>query len=181
LALADVKNIANGLYCSPTLPVCFIGERRTPSGTRRLIVIQLQAKQLANVSATNNTYTAQIATTRLLYATSFRLGDETSPPDRMGHWELELLLPESRLTRSVTTDQWQEHRGGNITLLAGQADEKDTSHILIPYRRDGKDGVIDAWLRDEGILLKPREGRLADTPSGLRAWQLDAVSDAKTP
>jgi hypothetical protein len=69
--------------------------------------------------------------------------------------------------------------GSRLTLLTGQPDPADRSHFTIPYRVNGKSTVIDGWVTDRGLLLKPRGGQLATGAAG-RAWQLDASTAPST-
>jgi hypothetical protein len=90
------------------------------------------------------------------------------------------LISEASLTRqsrgararypppTVTLDY-----GSRLRLVAGQPDPADAAHFTIPYQLDGKDGVIDGWLRDEGVVLRPRAGKAA-VENGEPAWDLAA-------
>ena len=48
----------------------------------------------------------------------------------------------------------------SISIGAGETDANDESHFTIPYTLNGKDGIIDGWLinNGEGIRLVLRSG-----------------------
>ena len=57
-----------------------------------------------------------------------------------------------------------------LRFFAGQIDPGDESHFTIRYQADGRDGVIDGWLKDDGLRLRPREAQWS-FESG-QAWRL---------
>jgi hypothetical protein len=61
--------------------------------------------------------------------------------------------------------------GHRLRFLAGQPDPNDPSHFTIPYQLDGRDGVIDGWVKDGGIDLRPREGQWGYGEEG-EVWKL---------
>lgn len=66
-----------------------------------------------------------------------------------------------------------------MTIFAGQTDTADASHFTIPYMIDGKPGMIDGWLRDDGLVLKARAGQFW-AHGETRHWDLAPTSAPST-
>jgi len=55
-------------------------------------------------------------------------------------------------------------KGESLTLLAGQVDQADPSHFVIPYITGSGRGTIDGWLqKDNSLKIGVRDGPLAAT------------------
>jgi hypothetical protein len=78
--------------------------------------------------------------------------------------------------------------GRKLRIFAGQADPADGSHFTIPYQLDGNAGTIDGRVRDDGIVLRPREGAAASAKvmqehgaGADEGWDLTAPAAARQP
>jgi hypothetical protein len=61
-----------------------------------------------------------------------------------------------------------------VTIHAGQADPADATHFTIPVRMNGKQSVLDGWLRDDNtVRLKPRGGHYVERRSDDWVWAPD--------
>jgi hypothetical protein len=105
----------------------------------------------------------------------------------MRRYELQLVLPDSdarevakiNVTRTgglnvpdpPATRPLDIAPGNRLRVLGGQPDPADASHWTIPYELDGKPGVIDGWLKDDAIVLRPRDGRMLPS-AGTPQWEL---------
>jgi hypothetical protein len=170
-----------GAAASPELPLVFLHERTSANGARRIVAVQFGA----SINDDGNGRTASIR--RHLEVSTFKTtaGDTNS--------RAAAAIQDRRLVRlSVRGEEPipRANRGGGapetsartrhcMTVLAGQPDPADASHFTIPYLIDGRAGVIDAWLRDEGIDFKPRTGQPTFI-EGEPAWELEAPAAATT-
>ena len=97
---------------------------------------------------------------------------------------LSLWLPDQRENRIVTQVKANVpidsppaiDYGNKLRVYAGQPDAADASHFTIAYEIDGRPGVIDGWLRDQGLELRPREGALVYDARYGEAWKLPATA-----
>jgi hypothetical protein len=161
------------LPCDPGLPVVYLGERRTPKGEPRLVVVQFEARPEVNFQSPDQTR----ATTRCdreLHVSIF-----APSTNLVGRLSMYLVLPEQTVRLNEAGSAYQVDPPAALTLLAGQADANDPSHFVLPYRVNGQAGIIDGWLTEEGPLLKPQAGSVT-TRGGLRAWKLPVPSAAST-
>jgi hypothetical protein len=116
----------------------FIGERRTPAGARRLLVID---------GVRNDDYVDSVTPAVVhLQSTVVEVGSIASPP---------------RLLK--TTASWigwdypvPFNPDFPVRFFAGQPDPADPSHATIAYEADGTQHVIDAWLRDDDTVTLER-------------------------
>jgi hypothetical protein len=154
----------------------FVHERTAPNGTKLLVFVVLRA-----------TYNFQNQTTIMekntLEETRYRVSKRrrlqsvaltTSPTGELTpsrQYELELILPDSEPTEVAVTRR-QRSRGdpagptmttmkpiNQLRMLGGAPDPADASHFTIQFELDGQPGVIDGWLRDDSLMLTPRQGR----------------------
>lgn len=78
---------------------------------------------------------------------------------------LSLVLPDAaglvaaRARQGGVTVPQQVDYGNVFRVFAGQPDPADPTHFTIPYEVDGHAGVIDGWLKEDRIELRPREGQ----------------------
>ena len=163
--------IENGLGCSATLPVLFLGTRRAKGGETLLLVVQFEAQVHLNAGAPKLDV-RRFNPTRRLIVSCFRPGTRDAPPKRLGTSRLNLFLPASGARVNDAGDAWVLTRPAMMALFTGQADPADPSHFTIPYQVNGFRGVIDGWLRPEGPLLRPRTGEAVNFGGGQRAWNL---------
>ena len=107
----------------------FVGELTTPSGQKRLVGVDITGWSRGG------------PVILFTYARTFTPVTLTRLPT------LTTSTPSLNLGRTE----------GILRLLAGQADASDASHFTVRYTLDGREGVIDGWLKDDGtILLEPR-------------------------
>jgi hypothetical protein len=59
-----------------------------------------------------------------------------------------------------------------VTIFAGRADSADASHFTIPFQINAESGVIDGWLRNSRIQLRPRGGDIKsdDQSTPMLIW-----------
>jgi hypothetical protein len=178
-----------GMLCDVSLPVLFMGERKTPGGRSRLVVVQCDMRQTAQTTDDPaGGKITHVSATRWIGASVFEPpapngGDSVVMAHYGASFALHLLTPPS--VAHMTRGQWQLERRGTLTLRAGQRDPDDSTHFTVPFRVDQTESVIDGWLGDEGLLIKPRIGHAAVTAEGARAWELigpprDAASTQKS-
>ena len=177
--------------------VLFLHERSTPSGQQKLVGVALTSRHHFRANASDGygvRYGArtlrnrnvdgpyQIKTRTLTAAVIMPAGKGTSA----GGMErrLNLRLPDDVLPQPAVR-AYPDYAyagstqpapappidyGNKLRLFAGQPDPADPTHFTIRYQLDGKEGVIDGWLRDNDVILKPREGAPANDGSG--DWEL---------
>ena len=169
----------------------FLHERTTPGGVRHLVAVQSDARlgwHHANRTDQDTgrhriLYRQQKA--RRLLATAWPV-DDANVLSRSTAWrrEYKLLLPDAferevaELGTGPGSDRVipQVDYSNVLRVFAGQPDPKDASHFTIAYRIDGRDGVIDGWLKDSGIELRPRDGEWKF--DGGEVLRLNAPPDA---
>ncbi|MDQ3441781.1 MAG: hypothetical protein M3478_15675 [Planctomycetota bacterium] len=156
------------LTVSPQLPVVFLHERTSPGGKRLLVVVHLLADQ--RFSGSNAHGEIRIETRRRLLATTIEPGTPDAAPVRRDSRELSLRLPPSDAT-VYASPRKTIRRGRSVRIFAGEVDPDDASHFTIRYDVGGTPGVIDGWLHDDGVLLKPRAGQPI-VWHGTAAWEL---------
>lgn len=170
----------------------FLHERTAPAGTRRLVVVRLRFG--TEFGSGNNAGSEEIVTQkkwRVLDATTYSIaGKEGTGPELKDERSLGLLLPDTenhivaRIDESRQTGSPDDpppvvklDYGRTLRFFAGQADPKDPSHFTLPYQLDGKDGVIDGWLKDDGILLRPQTGRMT-FDNAETTWELSPAAES---
>lgn len=169
---ATMKNVPGGFANSPDLPVVFLHERTSPAGKRRLVVVHLLWRQNLGAQSGGG---VTVFTERRLLATALEPASLDAPPTRDVYETLNLHLAEDDTARLSGRQEPRSVRdGANMTVFAGQADPNDASHFTIAYQLGDAGGMIDGWLHDDGIQLKPREGKPI-VWNGKLAWQLPAA------
>jgi hypothetical protein len=164
----------------------FLHERTTPGGVKHLVWVQLAPDyrfERANQTDENGriaSATFKLLRRRAVLASSRPVGDEGLTNGRTQQRLAEIVLPDTashevaRVAAGAPIDQPPPIDYGNrLRVYAGQPDPADESHFTIGYRLDGRDGVIDGWLKDDGLSLRPREGTWSFSASG-EAWELPA-------
>lgn len=164
----------------------FLHERTSPGGARHLVWVQLYVEhdysRETRVTNSNPPGTSTIfhAKKRRLLAAAAKpvRPDGLTEPKPAHQRTAELVLPDkdrremAQFDREPSFDKPPPIDYGNVLrVFAGQPDPTDASHFTIPYRVDGRDGVIDGWLKDDGLHLRPREGQWSYSDSG-DGWRL---------
>jgi hypothetical protein len=115
--------------------VAFLHERRSPSGTRRLVVVYVYVDQYSDVGK---------PPAAVGQAIDLHISAEDAIPGRLvanPH-----LQPESEGTFSPTVIPLGY--GGWACIFHGQPDETDEAHFTIGCSIDGRTEVVDGWLVD---------------------------------
>jgi hypothetical protein len=99
-----------------------------------------------------------------------------SVPDQRDDRPVADVKPDAPLDGPLPVDY-----GNRLRFYAGQPDADDASPFTIAYELDGRVGVIDGWLRDQGLQLRPREGALTYDARIGQVWKLPAVETATPP
>jgi len=109
----------------------FVGELRTPGGTRRLVGVDITGWFRGGPSPILSTHVRTF---------------EPTPP---------MQLPPQRA--GTTTNVSLGKGEGVLRVFAGRRDPSDASHFTIEFSVSGRAGVIDGWLKEDGsVLLEPR-------------------------
>lgn len=149
----------------------FLHERATPAGDRQLVVVRLASARSftdgtgrRGVQGNERTFTA--SKDRVLIAESWSLAAPGTEARLTSSCQLPLLLPDSRRQEVVRFPEPSAegeipvpYHGHALRFLAGRPDQADASRFTLSYDVDGRPGVIDGRLGDEGISLTPRTGR----------------------
>jgi hypothetical protein len=173
-----LSNGGRNAITSPTI-VLFLHERTVPDGSKRLVIVQLDARQAFQRNAGGGP--DRVITFRRLLVSSTKLVD---PAEGLVAATIEKGV-ELRLTPDETTvtrhpdGSYDVKRGAALTLFAGQPDPADPSHLTLDYEIDWKPGSIDIWVGDRDIRVKPRQG-IPRFENGREAWEL-GISPATVP
>jgi hypothetical protein len=166
--------------------VLFLHERTAPSGTRYVVAVVFDMDTDFNRSKVDGPGKGAEVTfhqykQRYVAALRRPVGAAPTPGNQSGTEDISRLtlgLPDgaTRPVASVRVGAPLEEMkpidyGNRLRLFAGQPDVADASHFTIAYELDGRPGVIDGWLRDDGIDLRPREGERVYTANGP-VWKL---------
>lgn len=177
-SLRGLKAIEAGYEMSSAYPMIFMHARTTPSGATRNVVVQWVAEQ--SCMDGGNGSRRDVETSRLLAARMHASAARSTEATLIDQIQVRVRLPEPdviRVTRtpagSVTMD-----RPPPLTLFAGEADPVDASHFTIPYAIGENTGVIDGWVTEDELVLKPRLGEVT-VARGQPNWVLGATPSAK--
>ena len=168
-------------------PLLFLHGRSTPGGTTYVVSVQLEARHAFDRNFVADGVTGKPTGVkyyqekrRTLYAVA-RVADAAGPSAVKGRQHsrtAQLALPDSerRLISEVagglSLDATPAIDYGNVVrFFAGQPDPDDASHFTIRYQADGREGIIDGWMKDDGLHLRPRDGQYS-FQSGGEAWAL---------
>jgi hypothetical protein len=174
-----LSNGGRNAITSPTI-VLFAHERTVPDGSRRLVIVQLEARQ--GFKRNPGGGPDRVITSRRLIVSATR---EVDPKQGLVATTIEkaveLRLPpdETSVTRHPADGSYDVKRGAALTLFAGQPDSADLSHVILNYEIDGKPGTIDLWVGDRELRVKPRQG-IPRFENGREAWEL-GVSPTTAP
>lgn len=159
-------------------PLLFLHERTSPGGVRHVVSVQLGPHFGFTKS---NTYDHQerhfrfehrLAKRRKLVFRAWPVGTAAAPepagprPMKWIERTYDIRLPDTAerkianwLGSPGSTERPLPVNYGNVVrFYAGQPDPNDPSHFTLPYQVDGRDGMIDGWVKDNGIELRPRDG-----------------------
>jgi hypothetical protein len=171
-------------------PLLYLGGRTTPGGERHVVTVQLATRHSFGRNPRVRGVEFMQTKQRMLTAHAYPAGPEGPAGARhkpRPSFDVQLALPDASqrnvaaAEEEVRLDQSLEIDYGNVLrFFAGQGDPADPSHFTIPYDLDGRPGVIDGWLRDDGLKLRPREGEWAFTSEGA-SWKLPAGPAASGP
>ena len=165
-----------------TDPLLFLHGRTTPGGGRYVVSVHLGVRNQfyrRTDAATGTTRFVQAKSrTMTAHAWPAGPGGPVAAAGKQQRDEIGLDLPDAaqrevaRVQGTLSIDQSPPIDYGNVVrFFAGQVDPADASHFTIPYEVDGRVGVIDGWLRDDGVKLRPREGSWSFQSNG-QAWKL---------
>ena len=168
-------------------PLLFLHARTTPGGTTYVVAVQLGVhhvfyRDVIAHGATGKTMGVRYQQDKSRTLTGVaRIADQAGPAAmkvRQHHRAASLALPDSErrviceVSGGLALDATPAIEYGNVMrFFAGQPDPADASHFTIRYQADGREGVIDGWMKDDGLHLRPREGQYSFR-SGGEAWQL---------
>jgi hypothetical protein len=171
-------------------PLLFLHERVTPAGARYVVSVHLLTRHTFGPArdASGRTVSIKLNKRRQVYAEA-RLAASAGPApagvESQQRHAVELILPDSREHELVRfgsdppVGQASPLNYGNILrFFAGQPDPDDATHFTLHYQVDGRDGVIDGWLKDDGIEMRPREGQWSFDPGGP-GWRLPTGADTR--
>ena len=157
-------------FGGPNEGLVFLHGLKSPAGVPYLVTAHIETVTnfgTRYVSEYTSGKTLRIHTQskrRQLSVSAAAAGDVTTSPKRLSR-QLTLVLPDTsdRTVARFAQQPDAAHRppvdyGNVLRLYAGQPDPADPTHFTIPYRLDGREGVIDGWLKEDRIELKPREG-----------------------
>ena len=183
-------------------PLLFLHERTAPGGVKHVVAVQLHPEMRFNESVTYNHATRifrvehRQAKQRSLVVRAWPVGTAAAPeppkppPANSVTRTYRLRLPDT--PERVIARRESATRDGNdsgpidygnvLRFYAAQPDADDPSHFTLPYRLDGRDGVIDGWVKDDGVMLRPRDGDWAfDADEVLRLNAPPATAPAIYP
>jgi hypothetical protein len=159
----------------PQWPVLFLHERAAPSGASFLVCVQFNSRMEFN-NLTENSKTGEYQTVfrqtkvRRVVVTAWPVvpaADVDLKRPRTGvlrEYTLQLpdsfLRPVARRSNGAGGDRVvpQADYGNVLRFFGGRPDPGDPSRFSIPYQLDGRQGVLQGRLKDDGVELLPVEG-----------------------
>jgi hypothetical protein len=155
--------------------IVFLHERRTPRGEKRLVVVLLETFQRFDKGSDG---TDTVRPFRRLLTRAYSPFAAGAPAMRMADVTIDLRLAPPDLTSvtRLTDGSHTAKRGPALTIYAGHADGADPTHFTIPYEIDGARGVIDGWVRNYELVMKPRG--IPKFDSSQQVWELDVSPPA---
>ncbi len=179
-ALRGLNAVPVGYELTMAYPMIFLHERTTPSGQPRLVVVQWVAEQ-RHTSSPMIGESGTVTTSRLLAVRMHAPASRGVAAKLIDHVQVRVMLPAPdlvRLTRVPGKDPVETQRPAPLTLFAGQPDPADGSHFTIAYTIGKAPGVIDGWITEDELILKPRAGETT-VIKGQQTWHLtDAAAPA---
>jgi hypothetical protein len=173
----------------------FLHERTTPAGERLLVSVSLRSDFRFNStysfggSVQPREVLFKLLKQRMVEAHWWPVGPSGPSVDARGKARLkrfQLALPDNdlrdvaRLTiDEPVPDALALDYGNVLRFFAGQADAEDPGRFTIAYELDGRPGVIEGQLRDDGLELRPRDGQRTYARDG-EAWKLPAATRPTT-
>ena len=157
-------------FGGPNEALVFLHGRKSPSGVQYLVTAHFETNTSFSTRYESDRNSGKalrvhVQSKRRQWSVSAApAGDVSKSPKRLTR-QLTLVLPDTTDRKVARFPQQPDagHRppvdyGNVLRVYAGQPDPADPTHFTIPYRLDGREGVIDGWLKDDRIELKPREG-----------------------
>jgi hypothetical protein len=188
---APVRAVSPGYANGNEYPLLFLHERVTPAGTHYVVTVYLLTQNTFSrgpAGPSGKQASMYLKKTRQLYAEARLATSRGAPPPGVegAHRKaVPLILPDAgarelvRFSGDPSIDQSPRLDYGNILrFFGGQADPDDAAHFTLHYQVDGRDGVIDGWMKDDGVEMRPREGHWTLEPNGL-GWHLPAGPDTR--
>jgi hypothetical protein len=159
-------------------PLLMLHERAAPGGVRHVVAVQFQPAVMFNDTTIYDHAPQKFRIThrqskqRTLVVTAWPVGTAAAPepageaPMRFVERTYRLALPDTRereiayryVDARMSGEPGPVDYGNVLRFYAGQPDSGDASHFTLPYRLDGREGVIDGWVRDNGVELRARDG-----------------------
>jgi hypothetical protein len=153
-----------------------VHERRTPGGKPKLVFVSLLGIESGYpISNSNDKRVEDVLT---LYVYAFEPIDPASHDGKTTgigrQWKshtLKLTLPQrANAIVQMNTRPTKVVPGPYLRMMTGAADAEDPTHFTIPYRFGDATGIVDGWLREDAIELRPQEGEIQPQSS----WTLPA-------
>ena len=157
-------------FGGPSEGLVFLHGRQSPAGVPYLVTAHFETVTSFGTQYESDTRSGKTlrihsqSKRRQLSVSAAPADDVTTSPKRLSR-QLTLVLPDTSERKVARFAQQPDagHRppvdyGNVLRVYAGQPDPADPTHFTLPYRLDGREGVIDGWLKDDRIELKPREG-----------------------
>ena len=154
-------------------PVVYLGGRKSGAGPA-IVAAKIDAEQQFRLVSPGVAHSCRTTTSRYLTVSAFEAAAKGQRPKLLYEITVNLKLTE---TEAVLNGDgtWRSTPGSYLTLLAGQSDPNDPSHFVLPYRVDEVDGVIDGWLGEHGLVLKPRSGHPSVWADVYTTWDLSVA------
>ena len=201
-----------GLFAGPSPddasdpPLLFLHQRTTPAGERLLVDVRLYpgfgigSRRTTDASGQSAIY--HVSKHRRLVATAWTLPAAPDPPQRNAQTTVLLVLPDmagrefGRAPLSPEDADGAERPatkpapidyGNRLRVFAGQADPNVPSRFTIGYAVDGRAGTFEGTVRNDGIVLRPREGarlgaqQVIDANGGTLSVPYDLAWDLAAP
>lgn len=153
-----------------------VHERQTPAGRPKLVFVSILGDEAGYQIGTSSDKRVNEVVT--LFANAFEPIDPSSPSLKTTgvgrQWKSQSLKlhrpPQTNSIVHMNTHPTKVDPGAYLRIMTGSADIKDPTHFTIPYRFGDSEGVVDGWLREDAIELRPRDGQIQPQSS----WMLPA-------
>jgi hypothetical protein len=160
-----------GTFGQPWERVIFFGERRTPGGEPRLVVIHLWPQSSLNPGVENQRSVVHSQPSRFLTARMIKPSIQGEQPNLVRSTFLRIQTPPTRGIQE-SSGEWRLGPASLVRLFAGQADSADASKVILPYQLNGESGEIEVYLLDDGPVFKPKTGDLSFEGDGIPVVEL---------
>jgi hypothetical protein len=166
--ISKVRQLDHGFQAGPG-PLAFLHERKTPSGQQRLVAVYFSTRQRFSPSANEPDIVRTFRRMDAAVYTPFAPG--TSATWTQSTIELRLPQPDVVRVTRAPDGSYTAQRPPSLTVFAGQPDPVDPTHFTVAYDIAGQGGVVDGWVLDKEVILKPRNG-IPRFEGGNRIWEL---------